>query len=94
MTKQELKGALKRLMNAKKARDKADAEYEAIKGQLKGHMNEIGVEMLEVDGWKLAYKLVAACSLDSKALKEALPAVYAKYSRITESRRFTVTAPV
>ena len=94
MTLDELKATLKKLRRAKKKLDSAQAEYDALKDMCKDYMIEGGAEMLEVDGYKLSYVLVVSTSLDSKKLKEAMPEVWQRFSRMAESRRFTVTLPV
>ena len=94
MTREELRGTLKKLGKARKKLDAAKAEYDALKDRCRDHMIAEKLETLEEDGFKLEYKLIISNSLDTKALKEAMPELYAKFSRAAESRRFTVTLPV
>lgn len=94
MTLDELKATLRKLRRAKLKLDKAQAEYDALKDICKNYMIDNGAEELEVDGFKLSYILVVSTGVDSKALKEALPKVWAQFSRMKESHRFTVNVPV
>ena len=90
----ELRGKLKLLGKARKRADAAKADYDALKDECKGYMVDNGLETLEVDGYQLDYKLVISTGVDVKALKAAMPELCAKFSKASESRRFTVTLPV
>ncbi len=57
-------------------------------------MIEEKLEALELDGYQLEYKLIITNSVDVKALKKAMPELCERFSRVAESRRFTVTLPV
>lgn len=94
MTKEELRGTLKKLGRARKKLDTAKAEYDALKELCRDHMVAEKLEALEMDGYKLEYRLIVSTSVDTKALKEAMPELCAKFSKTAESRRFTVTMPV
>ena len=94
MTGDELRSTLSRLRRARKRLDAAQAAYDALRDSCRDHMIAEKLETLEVDGYKLEYKTVTASSVDVKALKKAMPELCARFSRTTESRRFTVTLPV
>ena len=63
------------------------ALQDAIKDELKAHMG--ATEHIETELYKLHYANVTTERLDTKALKNDLPDVYGKYTKTTESRRFS-----
>ncbi len=65
------------------------ANIEALKDQLKQYMQETGAEVLTGTEHKATYKTVASSRIDTTALKKDSPEIAAKYTRTTESRRFT-----
>lgn len=66
------------------------AEAEAIRDAIKNEMYQMETEELSGPGWKATWKNVKSSRLDSKALKAAEPALYAKYSKETVTCRFFV----
>lgn len=65
------------------------ANIDALKDQLKQYMNENQLETLAGDEHKATYKTITSSRIDTTALKKDSPEIAAKYTRITESRRFT-----
>lgn len=65
------------------------ANIEALKDQLKQYMRETGTDILTGTEHKATYKTVASSRIDTSALKKDAPEIAAKYTRTTESRRFT-----
>lgn len=62
---------------------------EALKDQLKAYMQAAGVDTLAWAEHKAAYKAVTSNRIDTTALKRDLPDVAQRYTRATETRRFT-----
>lgn len=56
---------------------------------LKQYMSETGVDSLTGTEHKVSYKAVVSSRIDTTALKKDAPEIAAKYTRTTESRRFT-----
>ena len=94
MKNEELSAVLRKLGKARKKLDAAQAEYDALKDMCRDHMIEAKLETLDVDGYHLEYKLIISNPVDLKALKAAMPELCAKFTRVKEARRFTVTLPV
>ena len=62
---------------------------EAIKDEMKAEMgNE---EHVEVEGFKVNYKIVISTTLDSTKLKKQLPGLWNKYKEEGITRRFSIT---
>lgn len=80
---------MRELANYTRMREDMDAIIDGLKDELKTYMTENGVEILNGDEHKATYKLVASSRLDSAALKKELPEVAARYTKRTETMRFT-----
>lgn len=65
------------------------ANIEALKDQLKQYMRETGTDILTGTEHKATYKTVTSSRIDTSALKKDVPEIAAKYTRTTESHRFT-----
>jgi len=62
-----------------------------IEDTIKAEMTTLDVNELVVDIFKIRWTVVTSTRIDTKALKDELPDVAARYSKTTESRRFTIT---
>lgn len=65
------------------------ATVDGLKDQLKQIMREQNTDTLTGTEHKACYKVVASSRIDTKALKQDLPNIAAKYSKTTETKRFT-----
>lgn len=72
-----------------RVQEEAAAMVEALKDQLKAQMQAAGVETLAGAEHKATYKAVTSCRVDTTALKKDLPEIAARYTKTTETRRFT-----
>lgn len=69
--------------------EEAAAMVEALKDQLKAQMQAAGVDTLAGAEHKATYRAVTSSRVDATALKRDLPDVAARYTKTTETRRFT-----
>lgn len=69
--------------------EEAAATVEALKDQLKAQMQAAGVDTLAGAEHKATYKAVTSSRVDTTALKRELPDIAARYTKTTETRRFT-----
>lgn len=69
--------------------EEAAATVEALKDQLKAQMQAAGVDTLAGAEHKATYKAVTNSRVDTTALKKELPDIAARYTKTTETRRFT-----
>lgn len=69
--------------------EEAAAMVESLKDQLKAQMQAAGVDTLAGAEHKATYKAVTSSRVDTTALKKDLPDVVARYTKTTETRRFT-----
>ena len=63
--------------------EEAAATVEALKDQIKAQMTAVGAEH------KATYKAVTSSRVDTTALKKDMPDIAARYTKTTETRRFT-----
>lgn len=65
------------------------ATVDGLKDQLKQIMREQGTDTLTGTEHKATYKAVTSSRLDTTALKRELPEIAARYSKSSETKRFT-----
>jgi len=82
---------LTRLRRCRREMDTLKKELEAIETEVKAELEARGVEQVETLHYKAAWKTVTSTRLDTKALKEERPEIYARYASESVTRRFTVT---
>lgn len=69
--------------------EEAQAEAEALKDEIKGYMGER--EELRAGEYKITWKSVTACRIDTAALKKALPDIASAFTRSTATRRLMIS---
>lgn len=80
---------MKELAQWQRMQEEAAAMVEALKDQIKEHMTAAGLEVLTGDEHKATYKTVTSSRIDTSALKKALPEVAERYTKTSETKRFT-----
>lgn len=65
------------------------AIIDGLKDELKTIMQAENIEVLRGTAHKASYKAVVSSRIDTSALKKDLPEIAAKYTRTTETKRFT-----
>lgn len=69
--------------------EEAAAMVEALKDQIKAQMTAAGVDTLVGVEHKATYKAVTSSRVDTTALKKDMPDIAARYTKTTETRRFS-----
>ena len=90
MSMNELNAKVIELKELKVMQDELAAEITAIEDEIKAHMAAANQEEMTVGLFKVRWTTVTSSRLDNKALKAALPDVYARYSTESVTRRFSV----
>lgn len=80
---------MKELAQYKRLQGETAAIIEGLTDKIKQYMTENQLETLTGDEHKASYKAVVSSRIDTTAIKKELPEVAAKYTRTTETRRFT-----
>ncbi|MBS5479625.1 MAG: hypothetical protein KHX46_00650 [Clostridiales bacterium] len=66
------------------------AEIETLQDEIKAEMTTRNTDTLQADIFTVRWTTVKSSRLDSKTLKVEQPELYARYTKTTETRRFTV----
>ena len=82
---------LAQLRRCRHTMDALKKDAEAIEAEIKAELEARGVEQVETVHYKVTWRTVASTRLDTKALKEERPEIYARYASVSVSKRFTVT---
>lgn len=90
MTERMIENRIRKLQELEARQKEIEAAADAIRAELKADLEEKGVEELATKNFIVRWKEVISSRLDGKALKAALPDVFAAYSKTTSTRRFTV----
>lgn len=80
---------MRELAQYTRLQEETAAIIDGLKDELKAIMQERNTDILMGTEHKASYKAVVSSRIDTTAIKKELPEVAAKYTRTTESRRFT-----
>lgn len=80
---------MKELAEYTRMAEEIAATVDSLKDVLKSYMEKTGVDSIAGNEHKATYKAVTTSRIDTTALKQALPDVAKRYTRTTETRRFT-----
>lgn len=90
MDRTELNSKVKELRELRRMAEEIAADIETITDEIKQEMTAQGVDTLAGDDWKATWKPVQSARFDSKAFKIAMPDLYDRFTRSTETRRFVL----
>ena len=91
MTKAEMDSKVKELRELKHLIDEAQVAVDSLQDEIKAEMTEKGVDTLSGSDWKVTWKQVTKNSLDTTALKKALPELAAKFNKVSTYRTFKLS---
>lgn len=80
---------MRELAQYTRLQEETAAIIDGLKDELKIIMQERNTDTLTGTEHKASYKAVVSSRIDTTAIKKELPEVAAKYTRTTETRRFT-----
>lgn len=90
MTNRQMDNRVKKLQDIEAQIKILEKQAVAIKDELKAELDNQGEDEHQTGNFIIRWKEVISNRFDSKALKSALPDVYALYTKETSCRRFTV----
>lgn len=90
MTERMIENRIKKLQEIERQQKALEEQAEAIKAELKADLEEKETDELKTKNFLIRWKEIVSNRLDGKALKAALPEIYAQYTRPSTSRRFTI----
>lgn len=82
---------MRELAQYTRLQEETAAIIDGLKDELKAIMREQNTDTLTGTEHKASYKAVVSSRIDTTAIKKEMPEVAAKYTRTTETRRFTFT---
>lgn len=80
---------MKELAQYTRIAEETAAVIEGLKDSLKAYMQAEGIETLAGDEHKATYKTVTSSRIDTTALKRELPDIATRYTKTTQTTRFT-----
>ena len=90
MTDRQMNNRIAKLQGIEAQMKELGAQAEAIRAELKADLESKGEDEHNTGSFIIRWKEIISRRLDGKALKAALPDVFATYSRESISRRFTI----
>ena len=90
MTDRQIDNRIAKLQRIEAQMKELEDQSEAIRAELKADLESKGEDVHNTGSFIIRWKEIISRRLDSKALKTALPDVFATYSRESTSRRFTI----
>ena len=92
MTNRQLDNRVKKIQALEEQIKELEAQADALRDEIKADLSDKGEDEHNTGSFIIRWKEVVSNRLDSKALKAALPDVFATFSKQSSSRRFTVSA--
>ena len=90
MTDRQLNNRITKLQSIEAQMKELEAQAEVIQAEFKADLGSKGEDEHNTGSFIIRWKEIISRRLDGKALKAALPDVFATYSRESISRRFTI----
>ena len=90
MSERQIENRIKKLQLIEAQQKELEAQADAIRSEIKAELEEKGQEELQTKNFIVRWKEVISNRLDGKALKAALPEIYAQYVKTSISKRFTI----
>lgn len=91
MNTNELTQKIHQIKELQRMSEELTAELESLKDEVKAEMTAQNTEEMTVDIFKVRWTTVKSNRLDTTALKRELPEVAERFTKTTESRRFTIS---
>ena len=92
MTDRQLNNRISKLQGLEAQIKELEAQAEAIRDEIKADLTEKKEDEHNTGSFIVRWKEIISKRLDSKALKAALPDVFATYTKESSGRRFTINA--
>ncbi|MFV0362742.1 MAG: hypothetical protein ACK5LL_06595 [Suipraeoptans sp.] len=90
MGEKALENRVRKLLEIEDQKKALEEQADALREEIKKDLERKGIDEIKTPNFIIRWKEVISNRLDGKALKEALPDVYALYVKAGTSRRFTI----
>lgn len=87
----ELSKTLREIKAYQHLQEEITAELDALKDAVKAELTARNIDELTAGDYRASWKAIVTSRLDGSALKAAAPELFARFSKTTETRRFTVS---
>lgn len=91
LNKNELTQKIHQIKELQRMSEELTAELEALKDEVKQTMTEQNTDTLVIDCYKVTWKPVTSNRIDTTAIKRELPEIAERYTKTTETKRFTIS---
>lgn len=91
MSQNEIAKKLRQIQELKRMSEELNAELEALTDEVKAEMTARGTEEMTIDIFKVRWTVIATNRIDTTSLKRELPDVAERYTKVTQSKRFSIT---
>ncbi len=91
LNKNELTQKIHQIKELQRMSEELTAELEALKDEVKQTMTEQNTDTLVIDCYKVTWKPVTSNRIDTTAIKRELPEIAERYTKQTETKRFTIS---
>ena len=88
MSNPNMESKIRELMELKRMKEEIEAEIAAAEDEIKGVMGD--EETLLAGAFKVDWKPVITCRIDTAALKKMMPEIAERFMKQTTTRRFCV----
>ena len=90
MSTNEMNAKARALKRMKAKAEELAEQMAALEAEIKAEMEARGVEEIMAGSVKIRWAKLTSHRFDSTGFKKAMPDLYERFTKITESRRFTV----
>lgn len=90
MSSNEIATKAREIKELTRMKEEIEAEINSLQDDIKSHMTAINETEITAGIFKIRWIFASSSRVDSASLKKDLPDVAARYSKVTESRRFTI----
>lgn len=90
MSANEMTAKVRELKELKAMAAELAAEITTLEDEIKAEMTARDTEEMTVDVFKIRWTRVTSTRFDSISFKKAMPELYGKFTKTTESRRFSI----
>ena len=90
MSTVEMTAKVRELKELKAMLNEIEGEIATMEDEIKAEMTARNTEELSVDVYKIRWTSVTSSRFDASAFKSAMPELYKQFTKISESRRFSI----
>ena len=90
MTEKNLQKKVQEIRELQRMAEELSAEIETIRDEIKAEMLARNTDEVITGEYKITWKSVVSNRLDTTALKKALPDVFERFTKQSESKRFCI----